>query len=58
MTSNINHFGNIFKRKRRLLARIQGVQRIIADNATNRLIKLEKKLKKDLEKVLEQEELL
>lgn len=54
---NISEFGNIFKKKNRLYARIAGIQRRM-DNHTNKaLFKLEAKLKKELDEVLKQEEL-
>lgn len=49
-------FGNIFQRKRRLLARLGGIQRALEVKYTRSLCHLEKKLKKELEEVLNQEE--
>lgn len=49
---NRNTFGNIHKRKRRLLARIDGVQRAIATKFHSRLIELDFKLRKELDEVL------
>ena len=54
---NANVFGNIFKRKRRLLARITGVQRKIAISPNLGLFRLDKKLKEELDLVLKQEEI-
>ncbi|XP_073019412.1 uncharacterized protein [Primulina eburnea] len=51
-------FGNIHKRKRELIARIDGVQRILGHQPRHRLLKLDAKLRRELDKVLEQEELL
>lgn len=49
---NKDVFGNIYKRKRRLLARIDGVQRAMADKFTHRLIQLDIKLRSELDEVL------
>ncbi|XP_074292612.1 uncharacterized protein LOC141619495 [Silene latifolia] len=51
-------FGNIFRQKRELKARIAGCQRELSLNRQRHLIKLESKLRKELEEVLEREELL
>ncbi|KAH9671615.1 putative ribonuclease H protein [Citrus sinensis] len=51
-------FGNIFKRKKELLARIGGIQLFLEKRHSRSLSKLESKLKRDLEKVLTQEEVL
>ncbi|XP_021743261.1 uncharacterized protein LOC110709357 [Chenopodium quinoa] len=51
-------FHNIFKKKRNLLARITRVQKSLAEQRSRDLIKLESKLCKELDEVLEQEELL
>ena len=51
-----NH-GNVFKRKKNLIARIQGIQRAIDhDPRKAYLIDLENKLKEDLDVILDQEE--
>ncbi|XVF74117.1 hypothetical protein PTKIN_Ptkin13bG0034500 [Pterospermum kingtungense] len=55
---NVEVFGNIFKKKRELWARINGVQRALGVRNNNRLIKLENKLQRELQVVLQQEELL
>ena len=52
---NKHHFGNIFVKKRRLMARLNGIQRVISSNPTSPLIDLENQLHKDLEIVLDQE---
>lgn len=49
--------GNIYKRKRHLFGRLRGIQNIIASSAHRGLFKLEQKLRRELELVLEQEEL-
>ncbi|XVF27194.1 hypothetical protein REPUB_Repub14bG0086100 [Reevesia pubescens] len=51
-------FGNIFKKKRRLLARIQGVQKALEVHANSFLYRLEQRLVSDYNEVLFQEELL
>ena len=55
---NKDIFGNIFKRKKELLARIGGIQRTLEKHHSRRLIELEIKLKRNLERVLTQEEVL
>uniref|UniRef100_A0A2C9UFL8 Endonuclease/exonuclease/phosphatase domain-containing protein n=2 Tax=Manihot esculenta TaxID=3983 RepID=A0A2C9UFL8_MANES len=54
---NRNSFGNIFSRKKRILARIAGIQKTLSTGGPQHLLKLELKLKKQLEDILEQEEL-
>ncbi|KAF7831333.1 ribonuclease H [Senna tora] len=55
---NKNIFGNIFKRKKRLISIIEGIQRV-ANHCENRfLYKLENDLKNELDEVLKQEEIL
>ncbi|KAL2942001.1 ELKS/Rab6-interacting/CAST family member 1 [Bienertia sinuspersici] len=51
-------FHNIFKKKRELLARIGGVRSKLAQSRSSNLIKLESKMRKELDEVLYQEELL
>lgn len=51
-------FGNIHKRKSRILARLEGIQKCLGLGCTNGLIKLERKLRMDLKDTLMQEELL
>ncbi|XP_019153844.1 PREDICTED: uncharacterized protein LOC109150389 [Ipomoea nil] len=51
-------FGNIHFRKNSLLARIGGVQRMLATRQHRGLFKLEYKLRRELEEILYQEELL
>ncbi|XP_019172110.1 PREDICTED: uncharacterized protein LOC109167542 [Ipomoea nil] len=55
---NKGTFGNIFHKKKKLLARINGVQRSLAIRPRADLIKLGRKLRTELEDVLYQEELL
>ncbi|CAL1379935.1 unnamed protein product [Linum trigynum] len=62
LASNLNQwnkdtFGNIFYKKRRLMARIQGIQERVAMSFSPGLYKLQVKLEKELDQVLEQEEL-
>lgn len=49
---NKNSFGNIFQRKKILLARIGGVQRALERRSLCSLYRLEAKLKRELEEVL------
>lgn len=48
---NKEHFGNIFHRKRRICARLKGVQSALGVNPNNFLIDLEKSLLKELSSV-------
>ncbi|XP_031115795.1 uncharacterized protein LOC116019654 [Ipomoea triloba] len=56
-TWNREEFGVIEKKKKRLLARIDGIQRRLEVNYESGLIRLLKKLQGELEEVLKQEEL-
>ncbi|KAH9649730.1 putative ribonuclease H protein [Citrus sinensis] len=49
---NRNVFGNIFWRKKRLLAKLGGIQRALKDYYSHGLIDLEKQLRVELEEVL------
>ncbi|PNX92520.1 ribonuclease H, partial [Trifolium pratense] len=51
-------FGNIFKKKRKLENRLNGIQRVMERVDSTRLILLEQQLQKELDDVLYQEELL
>lgn len=51
-------FGNVFQRKRRLLRRLEGIQRAMAQLVTPGLLKLEEKLRDELNETLRQEELV
>ncbi|XP_030964009.1 uncharacterized protein LOC115985181 [Quercus lobata] len=53
---NKNQFGNIFTRKKILMARINGIQKAIASKPSSFLLKLEVDLLRDLDLVLNQEE--
>lgn len=55
---NKDTFGNIFMRKKRCTNRLEGVQRSLATRVTTRLLRLEEKLKKELNEILVQEEML
>ncbi|KAK9671139.1 hypothetical protein RND81_12G009000 [Saponaria officinalis] len=55
---NDHTFGNIFRQKRNLIARISGCQRELSKARLKHLIKLEAKLRKELEEILAREELL
>ena len=52
---NKNHFGNIFHKKKRIMARLNGVQRAMANQPSSSLVLLENHLLKELEVVLEHE---
>lgn len=50
-------FGNVFKKKRNLLARIKGIQKVIDDDSHKvHLLDLEDNLRKKLDQILDQEE--
>ncbi|KAL8128488.1 hypothetical protein V2J09_017643 [Rumex salicifolius] len=51
-------FGNLQYRKDKLFCRIEGVERALANGALTRLLKLQNRLKEELEDVLQQEEVL
>lgn len=55
---NKSVFGNIFRNKRWILARIKGVQQAQSDNFSHNLLFLEKELIAYYNKILEQEEIL
>ena len=52
---NRNHFGNIHQKKRRIMARIYGTQKVLSNNPSSSLINLENQLQKELETILDQE---
>lgn len=54
-TWNKEHFGNVFAKKRRIMARLSGVQRAIANSPSSSLLQLENKLQLELDQVLDQE---
>ena len=49
-------FGNLFARKRRTLARLNGAQKALAENPNDFLLDLEKKLIEEYSLILLQEE--
>jgi len=53
-TWNKEVFGNLFRRKRKLWARLEGIQRKIAEGAPRHILKLERRLRQELEKTLDQ----
>ncbi|XP_074266599.1 uncharacterized protein LOC141589876 [Silene latifolia] len=57
-TWNAEIFGNIFKQKKTLLACIEGCQRSLSLGRKSNLIKLEAKLRRELDEILAKEELL
>lgn len=50
-------FGNIFHRKRRLLAKLEGIQQALKVKLTRSLGQLERKLQNELKEVLTHKEL-
>ena len=50
------HFGNIFAKKRKIMARLNGIQRAVAVRPLSSLLDLENKLLKELDVVLGQEQ--
>ncbi|KAH9666802.1 putative ribonuclease H protein [Citrus sinensis] len=55
---NRDVFGNIFQRKRRLMARINGIQATLEKYSSRSLRRLEARLRNELEMVMSQEEIL
>ena len=53
---NERQFGNIFEKKRRIMARLGGIQKALANRPSVSLVELERKLQEDLYCVLSQEE--
>lgn len=53
---NRNHLGNIFVKKKNIMARLNGIQRAVASKPSNFLLKLEKELVKEFDMILSQEE--
>ena len=56
MVWNREVFGNIFQRKKRVLARLRGIQKALETHSTCRLRALELELREELENILFQEE--
>ena len=52
---NKDPFGNIFVKNRRIMARLNGIQRIVASSPSDSLLHLESRLQAELENVLDQE---
>jgi len=52
---NKSHFGNVFAKKKRLMARLNGIQRAMAITPLASLMDLEKNLLLELDNVLSQE---
>ena len=55
---NRNHFGNIFVKKRRVIARLDGAQKALAKRPLEFLVELEKDLQRELNEVLNQKQKL
>ncbi|KAK2649578.1 hypothetical protein Ddye_017067 [Dipteronia dyeriana] len=53
---NQTTFGCIFQRKRRILVRLQGIQKSLGERFNSGLIKLEATLRKEYNNIIEQEE--
>lgn len=53
---NLNYIGNIFMKKRRLMARLNGCQKALATRLSLILVDMEKSLQYDLNEVLSQEQ--
>ncbi|XVE65588.1 hypothetical protein DITRI_Ditri08aG0012200 [Diplodiscus trichospermus] len=53
---NIDVFGNIFKKKRVLLARLNGIQKAMERYSSKKLKKLDQELRKELDEIMLQEE--
>ena len=53
---NKNHFSNIFGKKKRVMARLNGIQKAIANHPSYSLLELEKVLHKELNTLLDQKE--
>ena len=58
MKFNKEVFGNIFKKKRRVEKRLQGVQKSLDWRETEDMLRLERSLRKEYEHILLQEELM
>ena len=56
MDWNKNHFGNFFRKKRRVMTCLNGIQTAIANHLSHSLLDLEKVLHKELNTLLDQEE--
>ena len=55
---NRDDFGNIIHRKKRILARLGGIQKALESYPNSNLTQLELELKRDLERIMTQEEIL
>lgn len=53
---NRRHFGNIFVKKKNIMARLNGIQHSVAINSSTFLLNLENDLVKELDTILSQEE--
>nr|XP_023873993.1 uncharacterized protein LOC111986559 [Quercus suber] len=53
---NRNHFGNIFVKKKNIMARLNGIQQAVASKPSNFLLNVEKELVKECDTILSQEE--
>ena len=55
-TWNKLQFGNIFSRKKNIIARLNGIQRVVYVKPSTFLLNLKKELMKELDIILRQEE--
>ena len=55
---NRNHFGNIFVKKRRVMAKLDGAQKALVERPSNFLVELERVPQRELNEVLNQEQKL
>lgn len=53
---NRHQFGNIFCKKKRIMARLNGIQKVMANSPSHSLMVIEKELHRELECILNQEE--
>ena len=56
MDWNKNHFGNIFVKKKQVMAKLGGVQKALTTHPSSSLLALENKLHCELNDILSQEE--
>ncbi|KAL4632625.1 hypothetical protein ACB092_04G064900 [Castanea dentata] len=52
---NKDHFGNVFSKKRRIMAQLNGIQKAISSRPSSNLLEIEKQLQRELEIILDQE---
>ena len=52
---NKNYFGNVYSKKRRIIAQLNGIQKAISSRPSSNLLELEKLLQRELEIIYDQE---